>query len=104
MERLILELRQSKPLNMNLLIYMTQFLIGFNLTLAFLMSESVSLISVVVHLLFTIARNLPFIAVRGWELWLFIKSKRTRLVVLGKWRLAAKKLLKVSKPSKNDGQ
>ena len=104
MERLILKLTQPEPTNMNFLIYTTQFIIAYNLTIAFLMSDSLNLASGLIGILFTLARNLPFLAVRGWELWLFIKSKRTRLVVLGKWRLAAKKLLKVSKPSKNDGQ
>ena len=96
MEKIITHLRHldHEPTNMKEFFnILTVFITSLNIGFAMITAENINIITGAVGLGFLFLRNIPFVAVRGWELYLFIFKKEHRSKVLMIWRDAAKKNL-----------
>jgi len=97
MEKIIKELRHleyNEPTNMKgFFELLTVFITSLNIGFALITAENINIITGILGSAFLLMRNIPFVVVRGYEVFLFVFSKKHRMTILGLWRDAAKKSL-----------
>lgn len=87
MEKVIYYLKQSEPVNMkHILDNISVFFISANLCFAMITADQINVITGVLGLAFLLLRNVPFIIVRLWEVFIFTFNKRDRSRIISFWR------------------
>lgn len=79
---------------------LTAFIALFQTVLALITVENINILTACLGFAFLVLRNLPFVLVRFWEVFLFVFYKKHRSRMIMFWRDELKK--RIEKGSKND--
>jgi hypothetical protein len=108
MKDLVTQLRDiesTEPTNMKeVLNLMSVFITALNIGFAFITVENVNAITGVLGLAFLLLRNVPFVFVRLYEVYIFLFQKKDRKTIIMFWRgIAEKQDKETENDKKSDG-